>query len=530
MAADILVMVGVFGVGVTALFLPVNLLSCGSPHTNTDDTFGVLSNEGFLYVPVPNEITDWMKADMYPTSKYLPRSFAILNDTRILFAGTNGTSLNGNNWESSKLLFKEEGKKECSVVDDSIENPTHFVTTNMNTMAACFLAQQKKTLPMPNNGNGNNLATRNQLFCTNGFSITGFIESKQTGNQYQNPTSVVTGSSGSDIYFKASIENVPTTPKNGYTYHANLHTKTIARLTPSGDNDSAAPTNNTVAAPVPCVDDVLAISLATFFVSSLPILILALIIGFKTKIPSMSVPIFFGTSIIVVNIYVIADPTVPNISLLLKWWCTVFSFLWLVGALFCSVSKRYLKSDALTWCINIGGVVYFGAIHAQLLIPFEDEIWRWICYQFLLVFPLLAYSLVTNKTLLLLLSSFGVLIDVWRISTFIIELTSNVTAQIFTRFVIMASTGVGIVYGGVLYSRNVDFFQKMIDNTCKNTFIKKECCRCSGNKKMETAQVGIELNTSTTETDIEGVGGNFRGDTHSVEEAGVAAVADVVKF
>ena len=73
-------------------------------------------------------------------------------------------------------------------------------------------------------------------------------------------------------------------------------------------------------------------AVVTLFVTSLPLLIIAIFIGVKWNVASMSAAVFVGMSVVVVNLYVIADPKTPDMESLLKWWFTVFSAVWLLLA------------------------------------------------------------------------------------------------------------------------------------------------------------------------------------------------------
>jgi hypothetical protein len=211
-------------------------------------------------------------------------------------------------------------------------------------------------------------------------------------------------------------------------------------------------------------------NLAVLFITSIPTLLLAVAIAVKFQISSMAVPLFFFTSTAVVNIYSIIDPAVPEMSNLLKWWTTLFSSFWLIVALVLFLTNRVLTSKySAAWYMNVGGLMYFGAIHAQLLVPaygesgyITDDTGSWVLYQFLLVIPLALYAITCDKTLFLLLSSGGIIVDVWRLSTFITNLTTNTTAQTLIRFCILASTGVGIVYVGFLYQQNASMLQEKV--------------------------------------------------------------------
>ena len=468
--ADILVMVAVFAFAVTTLFLPVNLLGCGTP--NIDSNVLLEYNNA----PVPTSLQTWAASDFYASTN-TASSFAQLNTSELIFSGNNGIR---KQW--TKTLMKTSS---CSSsrssnapveVDPSLEDPQQFVTVTASTV--CFIARQRKSV--------DNYPT-SELFCTNGDTVQSFIGSGTA--KYSNPTSIKTYEGL--IYLKAESVGI-SNPKNGWIYLADPKTSSITRIPPRSSPSSSATTEavNTTLSIDTC-DQVAATfvtSLAVLFITSIPTFLLAVAIAIKFQISSMAVPLFLFTSTAVVNIYIIIDPAIPEMSNLLKWWTTLFSSLWLIVALVLFLTNRVLTSKySAAWYMNVGGLIYFGAIHAQLLIPVEDDAWRWVLYQFLLVIPLALYAVTCDKTLFLLLSSGGIIIDVWRLSTFITNLTTNTTAQILIRFCILAGTGVGIVYGGILYQQNASMLQKKVVMWSQNYLICRKDEVGDGNK------VGVEM-------------------------------------
>ena len=475
--ADILVMVGVFAFGVTTLFLPVNLLGCGAPNIDSTSSNVLLEYNNAL---VPTSLQTWAASDFYASTN-TASSFAQLNTSELIFSGNNGIR---KQW--TKTLMKTSGCSSSSSskapveVDPSLEDPQHFVTVTASTV--CFIARQRKSL--------DNYPT-SELFCTNGDTVQSFIGSGSA--EYSNPQSIKTYEGL--IYLKAEGVGVGiSNPKNGWIYLADPKTSSITRIPPSSPSSSAtteAEAVNTTTLMIDTCDQVGATfvtSLAVLFITSIPTFLLALAIAIKFQISSMAVPLFLFTSTAVVNIYIIIDPAIPEMSNLLKWWTTLFSTLWLIVALVLFLTNRVLTSKySAAWYMNVGGLIYFGAIHAQLLVPVEDDAWRWVLYQFLLVIPLALYAITCDKTLFLLLSSGGIIIDVWRLSTFITNLTTNTTAQILIRFCILAGTGVGIVYGGILYQQNASKLQMKVVKWSQKYLICRKDEVGDGNK------VGVEM-------------------------------------
>ena len=140
----------------------------------------------------------------------------------------------------------------------------------------------------------------------------------------------------------------------------------------------------------------------------------------------------------------------------------------------------------MSWAINIGGLVYFAAMHAQLGVPlFYDEVWRWLLYQVFLVIPLALYAVVVGRQLLLLLSAAGLVVTVWRLSSFLVNLSDLVSAQILTRFVTMGLTGVGIIYGGIAYQQMAPKIKEQVEGCTRS------CCGCLRKKSINVVGVAV---------------------------------------
>jgi len=130
--------------------------------------------------------------------------------------------------------------------------------------------------------------------------------------------------------------------------------------------------------PAPACDEaagVRAQALGALFLATLPMLTVAIILWVKKPgVPSMPFATFAGASALVVNLYTIIEPSGKSLGDVLRWWFTSFSIVWLALMLALHAAQR-LPSDAFSWAVNVGAVGFFGAMHAQLKVPVEDEWW-----------------------------------------------------------------------------------------------------------------------------------------------------------
>lgn len=487
LATDVLIMVAVFGVGVTTLFLPMNLIGCGS-----DASFDTGLTGEFNNADVPPPLADWATRDLYSLQQYDSPTFAQLNGS-VIFSGSNGTN---NGWPRTLLVARGgSGTSQIvDVIDASIQDPVNFVNAADHV---CFIGRRDSSSfdgSFP------------RLMCTSDGEDVKTLNI--VGNTAINSPSAVVAHGGL-VYLKGAHASNTETPRNGLIFVADPTENTI-RLLPAS-NASSTDTNSETSGDKDCdrITSTQNVAIATLFITSLPLLAVAVFVAARWKIASMAVAIFAAASIVVVNLYVIADPRVPGMQLLLKWWFSVFSSLWLAVCLIFYLSNRVLTKSGLAWAMNIGGVFYFGAMHAQLEIPFQDDAWRWVVYQFVAVLPLGGMGITTDNTLLLLLSAMGIVIDVYRLSTFLVDLTTDGTAQILIRFGILAVSGMGIVFCGFKYQQMRPKIQRGVE-----TFARRSC-QCI---HLEKQIAGIKVANIVEMTEV-------RDQTLKTEEGGGGVAA-----
>jgi hypothetical protein len=136
-------------------------------------------------------------------------------------------------------------------------------------------------------------------------------------------------------------------------------------------------------------------------------------------------------------------------------WFALFGFVWLVGAAAFKLAER-ADDETIAWAINAGCIAYFAAVHAITQVPFSATAFGWVVYNVVLTLPMLALAVVVagvSAGLPLLLASAGILIDTYKVTNEIVALLGDPTIQLFVRFLVLATVGVGIVALGVLYPR-----------------------------------------------------------------------------
>ena len=253
-------------------------------------------------------------------------------------------------------------------------------------------------------------------------------------------------------------------PPGGVLWRADPATLTATLVSRRvGDEEAAPPPPRAPGyEPAPACDEaagVRAQALGALFLATLPMLTVAIILWVKKPgVPSMPFATFAGASALVVNLYTIIEPSGKSLGDVLRWWFTSFSIVWLALMLALHASQR-LPSDAVSWAVNVGAVGFFGAMHAQLKVPVEDLWWQWLLYNLLCIIPLLAYAIASSRAMPLVLGAAGLFLDAFRLSSLLADLTSDTTAQVLIRFLVLGVTGVLVVVAGLAYHR----FSKQVE-------------------------------------------------------------------
>ena len=253
-------------------------------------------------------------------------------------------------------------------------------------------------------------------------------------------------------------------PPGGVLWRADPATLTATLVSRRvGDEEAAPPPPRAPGyEPAPACDEaagVRAQALGALFLATLPMLTVAIILWVKKPgVPSMPFATFAGASALVVNLYTIIEPSGASLGDVLRWWFTSFSIVWLALMLALHAAQR-LPSDAFSWAVNVGAVGFFGAMHAQLKVPVEDLWWQWLLYNLLCIIPLLAYAIASSRAMPLVLGAAGLFLDAFRLSSLLADLTSDTTAQVLIRFLVLGVTGVLVVVAGLAYHR----FSKQVE-------------------------------------------------------------------
>jgi len=115
-------------------------------------------------------------------------------------------------------------------------------------------------------------------------------------------------------------------------------------------------------------------------------------------------------------------------------------------------------------------------MHAIVQVPFVDDVWRWVLYQFTMLLPMLLLSLIAASTtagLPLVLASAAIFIDAYKFTVELTKLVDDPSMRTLVTFVVLGVVGMGVVFAGLLYSK----FQADISDAV-DSFAARACGPC----------------------------------------------------
>lgn len=427
-ASDLLLLLACFGVGAAGLFLPVNLLGCGDGSGSSQD--------GASWSTDTSSMSPAVAAWANDVSWYSQASFAHLSGGTV-FRGSNGTQ--------DVLWISSDAAAPPRLVSGAGTYPRSVVA--VDDARACFVADEVTTSGVSSSA----------VFCTDGGDATPLWDGSFEARPLY-PRSLLPD--GSQLWFKADAPfGYASTgvvwrgePAAGTATLVSAATGASPAPPPSAEAQEAG--SGAGEASADSCDPTRPIAIGVLFLSALPLLGTSAVFFWKLRLSSAPFGLFSGASASVLTIMAAIDASGSIAADFVKWWFTVFSFLWLVVVVLLRLTRRLAADGAtLTWAVNVGAIGYFAALHAQTGVPIDDDWWRWLVYNVACVLPLGALGVVVARGVPLVLFAAGVFIDTWRLSSALADLAADGTAQVLIRFVTLGVTGVAVVGGGVLYSR-----------------------------------------------------------------------------
>ena len=473
-AVNLVLLLATFGIGVSGLFLPINLLGCdwqrfSPPSADTWST----PTDGL------SETVKQFALENSPSGG-TASMVTLWQDERggTYFAAFNGSApvhpTCGPSCSAQGVWFSPRGSQEaaasCSTESESC-SWRHFAPQLLSTtllypralvVVQRFLQHERRACMVVDDYSASG-TSKVAVACASGADLV-LIDAPEAGDRGFGWVQDLLVDDV-HVWFKSQPPDGSSFyPPGGVLWRADPVTLTATLVSRRvGDEEAAPPPPRAPGyEPAPACDEaagVRAQALGALFLATLPMLTVAIILWVKKPgVPSMPFATFAGASALVVNLYTIIEPSGKSLGDVLRWWFTSFSIVWLALMLALHAAQR-LPSDAFSWAVNVGAVGFFGAMHAQLKVPVEDVWWQWLLYNLLCVIPLLAYAIASSRAMPLVLGAAGLFLDAFRLSSLLADLTSDTTAQVLIRFLVLGVTGVLVVVAGLAYHR----FSKQVE-------------------------------------------------------------------
>lgn len=207
--------------------------------------------------------------------------------------------------------------------------------------------------------------------------------------------------------------------------------------------------------------------LSLLFLSGIPSFMAALAIGFLYKIPSMPVGGYLSITWLVVCLIFAIDPSFDNMYNFFRWWSVFTSGPGMIILALTHLTKRTTKGE-ITWGINFAGIVYTVGMFMLLEVFSEDMFWRWALLTIFAILPLLVFSVITGQIILMMVASIVILIDVYRLTSYITE-SVGFGESFPVQFIVLGLSGLALGFLGFLFSKRQSQFQSAVSAWTEST-------------------------------------------------------------
>ncbi|KAL7505612.1 hypothetical protein ACHAXN_003075 [Cyclotella atomus] len=425
--------------GVTGLFLPMNLFSCGNNWSTNGSWSTDLSS-------LPTEVREWYSSTQYGGPP--AASFVHIEDTNYtVFQGTDGS-------DYSTTLWSVTGKAKPVNFPD-VQNPSFFVDV-LNGMA-CFTTYLNENLVDGHIGcsNGTNVTTTEdttEYKFHSPFELFVDNESKLWFKDYP-PWSGDGSGPGTLIY---SINNYSTMEVE---LHSTFSTSTDASEEMPKSEYGKCRTNQ---------------ALLAIFISAFPTMIASLLIWFKRAAPAMAVTSYVGISALAIFIYLASvGDAIYESSNFWDWWLSISGAFYIIVLCDLTHCKRYIVQIPLEWGINFGSLAFFvGMVLLTGIFGYKEPAWTWIVFNIFAIIPLCVIGLGYNRVFLFVLCAVGWLLTAVEISS---ALASVLGATIPIYFVVLALSGMLIACAGWLLNKHQEMIHESLFSRMEWLSLSRRC-------------------------------------------------------
>jgi hypothetical protein len=440
---SLLFLLAVFAIAVSGLYLPLNVFPCSNVfgydnYDNDSRDFQWVTETGNL----PSDVQSWW-ANHEDFEPYTTATFVYLNSTGITFF--EGTEGGDGSFGESKLWFKEDGRAPeiyyFPSMNGYIPNPRNFVAVDDSTVCFSFLW------------------TEFVIACTNGMEFNFTADtfdylSYRKGVMYSNDLLWLRAGSPSHM--------------NGWgevLYSVDPFNLTDVSLISSiNENNDEYSDNN-------CSSEYTTFVrfLSLLGLSALPSLVGAIGIGFAYSIPSMSVGGYLSTTWAVICLVLTIDPRFDSFDSFFGWWFVFTTGPWLILLTLAHLTNRIAKGR-LAWGTNFAALVYTIGMFILLAVFSidKDMFWQWAVLTIFVVPPLFVIGVITRQIFLLVLACIVIMIDVFRLTSYISDV-AGLEDSLPVQFVVLGLSGLALGFLGYLLNKRQSRVESAISNWAKSS-------------------------------------------------------------
>jgi membrane protein implicated in regulation of membrane protease activity len=439
--------------GVTGYFLPMNIFNCygyGGPYTPSSTSSGHWTTD---ISTLPIDVRAWATSS---SSQLSPATFVYIpgeedgQNNATLFLGSDASD------NHPQTLWSTKGAEPINF--PSIQNPSQFITTG--TGWACFAGidaspfannNEQYYQPMP-------ISKSSLIGCSNGEEV--WTTKDSTQYSFQGPYDFLIDNhtlwykdyppwSGDQTGTGTLIYSINDYTKMDVELHSTY--KRSTQYKPKGGDNT---TNN----PSHCWVNQ---SVLAIFVSSIPTLMVSILLWCKRNAPSMALTSYIGLSATACFTYMAIVGNAYDMNDFWGWWLSISGALYMIIMSDLLHCNRRIARSPLIWGINLAALAFFIGMIFLTGIYELNMAWTWIVFNLFALIPLAIVGIGYNQVFLLVLCAVGWLMTAIEVAEAIAAITAS-TANVPIYFIVLAISGLLIAAAGWWLNRNQDELQSVI--------------------------------------------------------------------
>ena len=202
-------------------------------------------------------------------------------------------------------------------------------------------------------------------------------------------------------------------------------------------------------------------SVLAIFVSSIPTLMVSILLWCKRNAPSMALTSYIGLSATACFTYMAIVGNAYNMNDFWGWWLSISGALYMIIMSDLLHCNRRIARSPLIWGINLAALAFFIGMIFLTGIYELNMAWTWIVFNLFALIPLAIVGIGYNQVFLLVLCAVGWLMTAIEVATAIAAITAS-TANVPIYFIVLAISGLLIAAAGWWLNRNQDELQSVI--------------------------------------------------------------------